>query len=195
MTPAERTARMERLAKEANPARRRMLALGIVSDRLREIGLEPVLVGGGALEFYTAGGYTTGDVDLALPHGRDVDESFADLGFQKDGRFWIREDLDLYFEAPAPYSLPGETAPRTRVEIEGLQIVVLGVDDLLMDRLRAWVHWKSGEDERWAKHLAALYAERLDWAYLKSKVQNSEEEAALSNLHGTVRTILSEEGS
>jgi hypothetical protein len=79
VTPAERNARLEALADEPDPARKRLLALGIVSDRLREAGLEPILVGGAAVEFYTAGGYATKDVDLALPHGPATDAAFADL--------------------------------------------------------------------------------------------------------------------
>jgi hypothetical protein len=165
----ERQARLEALADERDPARKRLVALGLVADRLREAGLEPVLVGGAAVEFYTAGGYTTGDIDLALAHGPETDAAFADLGFRKQGRFWVRDDLDLLFEAPAPAGLPGETAPRTTVEIEGLLVVILGVEDLLIDRLRAWIHGTSEEDGRWARRLALLYADRLDWSYLRAK--------------------------
>ncbi|MBM3271613.1 MAG: hypothetical protein FJZ01_28590 [Candidatus Sericytochromatia bacterium] len=178
---------MAALAHEAVRSRRRMVALGIVSDRLREIGLEPILVGGGALEYYTAGGHATGDVDLALPHGEDVDRAFADLGFAKEGRFWIRDDLELYFEAPAPAGLPGEDAPRTVVEVDGMKVVIIGLEDLLMDRVRAWVHWNSAEDYRWSVHLAAVYADRLDWDYLASRASdNPEERAALQRLREEV---------
>jgi hypothetical protein len=166
---AERLSRLEALAGERDPARKRLVALGLVADRLREAGLEPVLVGGAAVEFYTAGGYTTGDIDLALAHGPETDAAFADLGFQKQGRFWVRDDLDLLFEAPAPAGLPGETAPRTTVEIEGLLIVILGIEDLVIDRLRAWIHGTSDEDGRWARRLALLYADRLDWSYLRAR--------------------------
>jgi hypothetical protein len=165
----ERRARLEALAGERDPARKRLVALGLVADRLREAGLEPVLVGGAAVEFYTAGGYTTGDIDLALAHGPETDAAFADLGFRKQGRFWVREDLDLLFEAPAPAGLPGETAPRTMIEIDGLVVVILGIEDLLIDRLRAWIHGTSDEDGRWARRLALLYSDRLDWSYLRAK--------------------------
>lgn len=104
---------MDALDGEPNPARRRLLALAFVADRLAEDGIEPILVGGAAIEFYTAGGHATGDVDLALPLVPEVDRAFADLGFRKEGRFWVRVDLDLLFEAPAPAGLPGETSPRT----------------------------------------------------------------------------------
>lgn len=177
MTGSERKARLEALVDEPDPARKRLLALGILSDRLREVGMQPVLVGGGAVEFYTAGGYTTKDMDLALPHGPQTDAAFADLGFTKEGRYWYREDLDLLFEAPAPAGLPGETAPRTEVEIDGLRVVIIGIEDLVIDRLRAWIHGTSEEDGRWARRLVLLYADRLDWEYLRDKTRTVTREA------------------
>jgi hypothetical protein len=177
VTPSEREARLLTLATRPDPTERRLIALGILTDRLREDDLLPILVGGAALEFYTAGGYTTSDVDLALPHCAEVDAAFADLGFAKEGRYWVRDELDLLFEAPAPGGLPGETAPRTEVEVEGLRVVILGVEDLLLDRLRGSVHWQSDEDLRWARRLALLYAETLDWSYLRDKTAAVAEEA------------------
>ena len=169
--------RLARLHDEADPRRRRLLALGLLTAQLAPLGIEPVLVGGGALEFYTAGGYATHDMDLALPHGPDVDAAFAALGFAREGRFWYHADLDLVFEAPAPAGLPGEDAPRTEVSVDGLRVVILGVEDLLIDRLRAWVHWKSNEDGRWTRRLAHLYEQRLDWEYLRKRTNAAPEEA------------------
>lgn len=175
--------RVDALVDEPQSLRRRLVALGALTERLRPEGIEPVLVGGTALEVYTEGGYASTDVDLALPHGEDIDRAFADLGFERKGRFWIRTDLGLFFEAPAAYGLPGETAPRTVLDVDGLRVVVLGVEDLLIDRLRAWVHWKSSEDGRWARRLVALYRERLDWEYLRAKLSEiAEERDALRTL-------------
>jgi hypothetical protein len=64
---------------------------------------------------------------------------------------------------------------------------VLGVEDLLVDRLRAWVHWKSDEDGRWAARLAALYADELDWSYLRTRAVDAGERAALEGLERSVR--------
>ena len=169
--------RLDGLRGEADPRRRRLIALGLLTRRLASRGVEPILVGGAALEFYTAGGYATGDVDLALPSGADVDAAFAELGFRKEGRFWLHDGLDLLFEAAAPAGLPGEDAPRTEVEVDGLRVVIIGVEDLLIDRLRAWVHWKSPEDERWTRRLAHLYADRIDWSYLRDRTGGVPEEA------------------
>ncbi len=170
--------RLDRLRREVDPRRRRLVALGLLTALLEPHDIEPVLVGGGALEFYLAGGYATHDMDLALPSSPAVDDAFAALGFEKVGRFWRHTDLDLLFEAPAPAGLPGEDAPRTAVDVDGLRVVILGVEDLLLDRLRAWVHWRSDEDGRWTRRLAHLYAERLDWCYLRERAGDVPEEAA-----------------
>ena len=177
MDPQEARRRIDALHGEPDPQRRRLIALGLLTALLRPQDIEPILVGGGAVELYTAGGYSTGDVDLALPAGPGVDAAFAVLGFRKEGRFWIREDLDLLFEAPAPAGLPGEDAPRTVLDVDGLRVVVVGIEDLVLDRLRAWVHWKSDEDGRWTRRLSALHADRLDWAYLAAQTDAVEEES------------------
>jgi hypothetical protein len=187
VNPRELRKRVDGLFEEPDRLRRRLSALGALTARLEPHGIEPILVGGCAMEVYTDGGYATADVDLALPAGPEVDRAFDDLGFQKRGRFWVRPELDLYFEAPAPAGLPGETAPRTELDIDGLRVVVLGVEDLLIDRLRAWVHWKSEEDGRWTRRLAALYAEKLDWEYLRSRASNEGERQALQSLEQGAR--------
>ena len=169
---------MDRLRREVDPRRRRLLALGLLGRELALLGIEPILVGGAALEFYTAGGYATHDVDLALATGADVDAAFARLGFAREGRYWYHEELDLLFEAPAPEGLPGEDAPRTSISVDGLRVVVIGVEDLLLDRLRAWVHWRSDEDGRWARRLAHLHRDRIDWAYVRERTAALPEEAA-----------------
>lgn len=168
---------LERLHAEPDARRRRLLALGFLTQQLSAHGIEPILVGGGALEFYTAGGYATKDMDLALPAAPEVDDAFAALGFVKEGRYWYHADLDLLFEAPAPAGLPGEDAPRTKVEIDGLRVVIIGIEDLLIDRLRAWVHWNSAEDGRWTRRLALLYPDRIDWDYVRERTSKVPEEA------------------
>lgn len=168
---------LDRLRHEPDPQRRRLIALGVLTTRLSAHGIEPILVGGAALEFYTAGGYATKDVDLALPAAPEVDAAFAALGFDKEGRYWFHPEFELLFEAPAPAGLPGEDAPRTEVEIDGLRVVIIGIEDLLIDRLRGWVHWRSEEDGRWTRRLALLYPERIDWSYVRERTSEVPEEA------------------
>ena len=171
-------ARLDSLGDEPDPRKRRLVAVGVLTEALAPYDIEPILVGGAAMEFYTAGGYATSDMDLALPATAEVDAAFDRLGFEKEGRYWLRSDLDLLVEAPAPAGLPGEDAPRTEVDIDGMRVVIIGIEDLLLDRLRAWVHWQSREDERWARRLALLHSDRIDWSYLRARTEPVAEEAA-----------------
>lgn len=180
MDNAQRRARLDSLAQENDGLRRKLIALGILTDQLKPAGLTPVLVGGTAVEFYTAGGYATKDVDLALPTSSKVDAAFAELGFRREGRFWVRDDLDLLFEAPAG-NLAGEDAPRTEISIDGWRVVILGIEDLILDRLRAAVHWKSEEDMRWARRLVALYSDCVNWDYLRRRAESRPDELQALN--------------
>ena len=168
---------LDRLRGEPDLRRRRLIALGLLTRQLSAHGIEPILVGGGALEFYTAEGYATKDMNLALPAAPEVDAAFAALGFAKEGRYWYHAELDLRFEAPAPAGLPGEDAPRAEVEIDGLRVVIIGIEDLLIDRLRVWVHRNSDEDGRWTRRLALLYPDRIDWHYVRERTRGVPEEA------------------
>jgi hypothetical protein len=69
-------------------------------------------------------------------------------------------------------------------------VVILGVEDLLIDRLRAWIHGTSEEDGRWARRLALLYADRLDWSYLRAKTAPVAAEArAMAELEGEATEV------
>ena len=57
-----------------------------------------------------------------------------------------------------------------------MTLTIIGEDDLIMDRLRAWVHWQSTEDERWTKRLAQLYKDQIDWEYLRSRSESIPQE-------------------
>lgn len=48
----------------------------------------------------------------------------------------------------------------------GLHVYVIGLEDIILDRLRACVHWKSSSDCEWGRRLFLLHFERLDINYL-----------------------------
>jgi hypothetical protein len=56
--------------------------VAIITAALKEIDIRPIIVGGQAVEFYTAGGYSTMDVDLVTPANiKEIDPIIKDLGF------------------------------------------------------------------------------------------------------------------
>ena len=59
--------------------------------------------------------------------------------------------------------------------------MIIGIEDLLIDRLRAWVHRNSDEDGRWTRWLAPLYPDRIDWRYVRERASKIPEEAEALN--------------
>jgi len=60
----------------------------VVAAALAPVGVRPVIVGGLAVAYWTAGTYVTSDIDVVMPHLAEVDEHLAALGFEPEGRFW-----------------------------------------------------------------------------------------------------------
>ncbi|MHB8870535.1 MAG: helix-turn-helix domain-containing protein [Thermoleophilia bacterium] len=157
-----------------DPLERRLAFVAHLSAASMARGwLPPVVVGGHAVEFYTGGGYATVDIDLVSAH-EPLEEVLPLWGFVSRGRHWLHEGLGLVVEAPGTHLGPGQRDRVTRVEIAGGTALVLGVEDVIIDRLAACVHWRSEEDCRWAGVLLSLFAARLDVGYLVERARAEE---------------------
>lgn len=121
--------------------------VGLITKLLEEKGKEaPILIGGCALSYYSREVYFTSDIDLAYTIREALDEIMREIGFQKRGRYWINEELKMAVEAPAS-QLGEEQAPVEIVEVgEGIQWILIGIEDLIIDRMNACKHWKSEID-------------------------------------------------
>ncbi|MFH1762080.1 MAG: UbiD family decarboxylase [bacterium] len=162
--------------------KKHLFILGVLSDELFKIsGKRPILLGGGAVEFYTFGGYTTGDIDIAFDNRSLFNKVAMDAGFTKEGRHWFHKELDVAVEIPAAI-LINETAPLFEVDILGKICLIIGIEDLIIDRLNAYVHWKSEGDGEWAKNLVHLNKEKINWSYLNQKALDNGVETALKDL-------------
>ncbi len=173
---------LDRVKDETDLLTKRLLFMGLLTKELEPEKIRPVVVGGNAVEFYTAGGYATYDIDVVAP-SEPLDRILRSWGFSKEGRHWVSEELDIVIEAPA-YSLESEEQREKlyEVEIEGLKVYILGIEDLVVDRLNAYVHWESSDDRVWARELMVLHAEEIDWDYLEKRAKEEEVEAALFEL-------------
>ena len=150
--------------------------------------VRPVITGGQAVEFYTTGGYSTGDIDLICSN-RDLPGDYLETaGFQKKGRYWHHSELDLFVEIPGSSLTQGEEEHLNCVELEECRIYFIGQEDMILDRLNAYVHWKSDEDGRWAKELLALYQKDLDWNYLQKRALEEKTSQALEKLKNEIKT-------
>ena len=104
-----------------------------------------------------------------------------ELDFSRQGRYWLRADLDILIEAPAS-NLVGEDAPLTQVELGGLVCYILGIEDLIVDRLNGYVHWHWQDDRRWVERMIALHGETIDWAYLRRRCAEEQTAQALAEI-------------
>lgn len=154
----------------AEPFKRRLYALGVITSALAPRGIIPILVGGCAVEFYTFGGYATQDIDVVVSGRDEFDSVLRSLGFSKDTgqRHWYSEELDLAIEAPDNV-LAGSRERVVTLEIDSFIVYIIGLEDLILDRLRAFVFWRSPSDGEWASRMIALHETEIDWDYLTAQ--------------------------
>jgi hypothetical protein len=149
---------------------RTIYVMSVLTPRLEERGVRAVVVGGAAVEFYTRDWYATGDIDLAVNKGKrkEVDEVFEKMGLKKAGRMWVREDLSLYIEAPGDVA-DIDLDKVTKIDTDAGFAYVIGLEDIIFDRIQAAEHWKSESDKEQAIRMAAMFYDEIDWKYLRNK--------------------------
>ncbi len=105
---------------------------------------KPILVGGAAVELYTGGAYSTGDLDFVGNVPQSVAKELEEAGFDRRGRHWIHDLGEIFIEFPSSGLDVGEEW--ITLEVEGERIAVVEPEALVADRLAAWQVWKSPED-------------------------------------------------
>jgi hypothetical protein len=81
-----------------DPVKKRAFFIAFLSSEIEKLGgKRPIVVGEEALEIYTQGAYTTGDIDLKAPK-EPLEKILKELEFKKIGRLWINEELDIYID-------------------------------------------------------------------------------------------------
>jgi len=161
---------MEIIQKTESPLKRQLLMVALLTRLLEMMNKRtPVIIGGCALSYYSREVYFTSDIDLAYADREALDTALKSIGFEKGGRYWVHEGLKVVVEAPAS-ALPGQDSPLEVVELgEGLQCSIIGIEDLVIDRLNACKHWKSEIDGEMVELLIRRYRNDLDWSYLEKK--------------------------
>ena len=161
---------LEIIQKTESPLKKQLLMVALLTRLLKRMNKQaPVIIGGCALSYYSREVYFTSDIDLAYADREALDTALKSIGFEKEGRYWVHEGLKVVIEAPAS-ALPGQDSPLEVVELgEGLQCSIIGIEDLVIDRLNAFKHWKSEIDGEMVELLIRRYRNDLDWSYLEKK--------------------------
>ncbi|MGQ0536206.1 MAG: hypothetical protein ACT4PT_09050 [Methanobacteriota archaeon] len=146
-------------------------------------GTRAVLVGGALVEFYTAGAYTTGDLDLIGDRDAAATLLLA-AGFRADRRYFVHDRYELAVELPKDRLRKTETV--VELDFEGYRIPAVTVEDAIVDRLLAAKFWKSQTDWEQAILLYAAHRTRLDRDALAKKAAPNEVGDILTELVETV---------
>ena len=171
MADDTRLARANDLLRQAPKAKRpldqRMFVAAAISTVMAK---PPIVVGGTAEEYWTRDEYHPTDLDLIPGPSREDQDSFRQLGFKKEGRHWVRDDLPIATEFPHDDTF--EVRRTVDEEIEGVVVKVIGVDDLYLDRLGQTTATENVRDQHFASLMAVAVAnwDSLDWKYIESRI-------------------------
>ena len=181
-------AELRRLLQIEDPVRRRATFIAILSREMHRRGEKtPVVVGGEAVELYTQGSYTTGDIDIKSPRGA-TESVLKKWGFRKKGRTWFNKELDIYVDWVGAAFDEGEEAENrvTTIKIaKGLEIKVISIEDLVIDRLNAAKWWGDVDSLMWAKVLLGVkrrLGRKIDLTYLQKRADEEDTKDFLNKI-------------
>ena len=192
------------LSRYADKTDRSSMFLGFFSEAYKKLsGKYPVLVGGGAVEVYTRGGYVTGDLDL-LCDASIACEILKEWGFSHvaSSRTFFRPELDLYVELLGAQDVNGDPEATSRVETilvgDTMLFGIVSLEDLVVDRVLAYVHWGHRESALWAQIMikgGLASEERIDTEYIRRKLSELEDAEKLTGaFEGLLKEILAMPG-
>lgn len=168
---------VSRLRKEPNELKKKLLLVGYLAERLSKKGGSLFLVGGQAVETYTAGQFTTGDVDVTTTDREATEELLARMGFAREGMIWLSEKLGIAVHLVADY--PTRTEKARTVDVGPYRVTVVGVEDLIVGRLAAAKLWKSERDKEQAVVLFHAFRRSIDLEYLMKRAREEKVEDML----------------
>jgi len=154
---------ISRLRKDPNQLRKKMLLLGYVTSQLEKKKQSIFLVGGQAVETYTAGQFPTGDIDVTTSDSATTQKVLKSLGFEEIGMIWLNKPLGIAFHIVGYF--PPERSRTIRMGPYKARIVA--VEELILDRLSAAKFWNILADYEKAKVLYDNFEKQIDKDYLR----------------------------
>lgn len=152
-------------------------AAGIISDYIKKkYDLDLTVVGGLSVEVYSGGGYTTQDIDFVGVNHEKIMEGLVNLGFRRIGKDSVHDKLNIYVEVPSSV-LEGSQERVINIETQDhYRLAIIGIDDILIDRLRALVQWDEKMQEEWIFLLLKNHFDEIDYSYIQDKLTDEENE-------------------
>ncbi len=180
MTAAQIQRALADITAETDPTLKHLKLASLVSTVFRERGIELVVVGGSAIEFYTEGAYVSGDLDLCLTASprpltvRERQEIMAQLEARGGPRSW--EVAGAYVDVLGSFENLART-PLRKLQSPYGDICVSPVEELIVERILVARYPQEFPPARECakKLLAAALREEVetDWREVKRLAQSS----------------------
>lgn len=141
----------------------------LTSERLRQRGVNSILVGGACVSIYTKNKYQSFDLDF-VTHAtiKKVSSILDELGFQRESsRHFIHPECPFFIEFVAPPAavgnepLKGEKNIKTKLGT----LVLMTPTDSVKDRLAAYYHWN--DQQALEQALMVAEAQKINYSEIK----------------------------
>jgi hypothetical protein len=179
MTPSDLRAILDQALRTDMPHVERLaIAAAVVSELLQQHGMVATLVGGGAIELYAPGVYTTSDLDFVVEGGTrtDLDTVLRSFGFERRGRHWVLDGL--FVEVPGNWM----SDPVDVVSVGSLSLRVVRQEVVLADRIIGFKHWRTTAYGAQALALLQVLGASLDDQLLRARLRAEDAEDAYDAL-------------
>lgn len=156
--------------------------LGRAVEAMLRQGLEPpILVGGGAVEFYTSGAIFSGDFDVVTASEEAFERAIVAEGFRREDRSnrllrgYYHPELVIGIEIVGSRLLDGN-ADRSRISMVTIgpdsKVAIISVEDIIADRMGQFSSSRQGVREM-LDQAAALFnlASEMDENYLDARIR------------------------
>jgi hypothetical protein len=167
--------------KQQNPLNQKMLVLGYLTDQLEKKKQHVYLVGGQAVETYTAGQFTTGDVDITTSDSKATEKVLVNLGFEQIGMIWLNKRVGMAVQIVGLF--PNANLEKASTILAGpYKVRIIGVEDLIVDRLAHVKFFNVSGDLEKAKVLYTVFKNRIDEEYLRKTAKKRRIEDLLDKI-------------
>ncbi len=150
---------------------KKIAIVALITEALKKLEVKAVIVGGQAVEFYTSGGYTTMDIDIICEESiKNIDSVLSLLGFKREGKYWTLKDNNIAIEVSSG-PLAGSWDKVNEVKIEGMKAYIIGIEDIIIDRLNRYKYWNVKKDKEWIMSMIYVNFEEIDKDYIFNKAE------------------------
>lgn len=170
------------LREERDSFKRKILFLGLLAKKLKQNGVEVILVGGQAIDLYTAGTFSTTDIDLLVDDKIIAEKLLNRFGFGKEATgLWLNKDLVIVVQVISQ-SYSGDSEKLRKFKVKDYELRVAAPEDLIQNRLYSAKFWKSNtqRDMEESITLLRIFADSIDNSYLDKLAKENDIEDYLA---------------